>query len=248
MVIPWRHLSHVRGAKDWQATKITPYGDGWRACRDPNEVFPGSRWYVDLATETLVPMLELYAEGDLLDLGCGKVPYYGVYGPRTSSVVCLDWPSSLHNGPYVDVFADLTRELPFRSLSFDTVLLADVLEHVPDPSRVLSEAARLLRPDGNLLVSVPFFYWLHEEPHDYCRYTEFRLRTLCLEAGFDEPRIVSFGGEKAVVVDLLSRMLSAGRWKPRVRDTMIRWARSRPYLGDSFRYPLGYVLWARRSD
>ena len=39
--------------------------------------------------------------------------------------------------------------------------------------------ARVLRPGGKLLLCVPFFYWIHEEPHDYYRYTEFALARFC---------------------------------------------------------------------
>lgn len=39
--------------------------------------------------------------------------------------------------------------------TFDAVLLMDVLEHVPDPTALLAEAARVLRPDGELIAFIP---------------------------------------------------------------------------------------------
>ena len=56
------------------------------------------------------------------------------------------------SGPVVR--ADATS-LPFSGESFDAVVLAEVLEHVEDDAGALAEAARVLRPQGVLAVSVP---------------------------------------------------------------------------------------------
>lgn len=45
--------------------------------------------------------------------------------------------------------------LPYRSESFNGVLLFDVLEHLPDPACSIREAARVLKPSGILCISVP---------------------------------------------------------------------------------------------
>lgn len=50
--------------------------------------------------------------------------------------------------------ADVTA-MPFADESFDAAVLGEVLEHVPDDARALSEVARVLRPGGVLAVSVP---------------------------------------------------------------------------------------------
>jgi glycosyltransferase involved in cell wall biosynthesis len=50
--------------------------------------------------------------------------------------------------------ADL-ENIPAGGPRFDSVLLLDVLEHVPDPQRVLAEVRRVLRPGGRLFVSLP---------------------------------------------------------------------------------------------
>ena len=50
--------------------------------------------------------------------------------------------------------------LPFADESHDLVTLFDVVEHADDDGRVLEEAARVLRPGGTLLLSVPAHPWL----------------------------------------------------------------------------------------
>ena len=50
------------------------------------------------------------------------------------------------------------RELPFPDASFDAVIAASILEYVAVPNSVLAEYARVLRPSGVLLCTVPDIY------------------------------------------------------------------------------------------
>ena len=52
------------------------------------------------------------------------------------------------------------ERLPFASGTFDAAICSEVLEHVVSPVTVLSEAARVLRPGGVLLFSVPNRTWI----------------------------------------------------------------------------------------
>jgi SAM-dependent methyltransferase len=52
------------------------------------------------------------------------------------------------------------------------------MEHVPDPQRMVGEIARVLRPGGAVILSVPFHEPLHEVPYDFYRFTPFSLRKL----------------------------------------------------------------------
>jgi 2-polyprenyl-3-methyl-5-hydroxy-6-metoxy-1,4-benzoquinol methylase len=53
------------------------------------------------------------------------------------------------------VIANLDRETPSLERLYDAIVFGDVLEHLADPFRVLSELARSLAPDGVVVASVP---------------------------------------------------------------------------------------------
>src|SRR5438105_7444115 len=73
-------------------------------------------------------------------------------------------------GPGVDLVADV-EDLPLPSASVGTVLALNTFEHVPHFWRGFDEIHRVLRPDGVLLVSVPFYFHIHAYPNDYWRFT-----------------------------------------------------------------------------
>lgn len=113
-----------------------------------------------------------YAKGKLVDIGCGRMPYRKDLEPLVSEYIGVDHPevSKLYKGVKPEVLAD-AKKLPFKEKSFDIALLLQVLEHVDDPAKVIKEAARVLKPKGVLIISIPFFYPLHDMPYDFGRYT-----------------------------------------------------------------------------
>jgi SAM-dependent methyltransferase len=98
----------------------------------------------------------------------------------------IDSPVARQRG-VADVFY-AGKVFPFESASFDAVLCNQVLEHVFNPDEFLSEIARVLRPGGTLLLTVPFVWDEHEQPWDYARYSSFGLKALLEKQGF---RVVS---------------------------------------------------------
>ena len=198
----------MRNAELWRPTKFVLNGDNLTSSRNPADVAECSRFFVDLLAKHYWRLIRAHASGRLLDLGCGHVPLYGTYRDRVSEVVCVDWADTLHKNPHLDYELDLNEPLPFECKSFDTILLTDVLEHVPEPRRVLEEIARLLRNGGKLLLGVPFLYWLHETPHDYYRYTSFALRRLCEQSDMSVLELDPLGGLPEVFVDLSEKLLT----------------------------------------
>ena len=223
--------------------------------RDTREVGVGSRLSVDVIAGFYQRYLPLHARGRLLDLGCGKVPLYATYKDLAAECVCVDWANTAHKNEYLDRECDLTQALPFLDGEFDTIILSDVLEHIPTPEALCREMARTLAPNGKLIVNVPFFYWLHEEPHDFYRYTEFALRRLVEGAGLELLSIESTGGSPEVMTDMFAKhvdhipvlgnaLAALAQWLT-LSFVRTRWGRK---ISEATRkkFPLGYFLVATK--
>jgi len=121
--------------------------------------------------------------GSLLDVGCGRQPYRHLV-PATRYVgVDVDTPVTRALG-VAELLYD-GRVLPVSDGAFDAVLCSQVLEHVFTPDEFVRELHRVLRPDGLLLLAVPFAWDEHEQPHDFARYSSFGLRSLLKKNGFE---------------------------------------------------------------
>lgn len=123
-------------------------------------------------------------EGLVIDLGCGTAPYKQHILSVANRYVGVDWENSLHDQTNVDVFANLCERLPFDSNYADTITSFQVLEHLPEPDYFLSECCRILKSQGKIFITVPFMWHVHEEPHDYFRYTRYGLEYLLKKNGF----------------------------------------------------------------
>jgi SAM-dependent methyltransferase len=197
----------VKNAERWRPTKFVKTGRGLRASRDRSQVMISSRFVADLAAQWYERAIRTHACGRLLDMGCGQVPLYEVYRDLVQENICIDWANTLHSSIHLDFEVDLGSKLPFADGSFDTILLTDVLEHLPEPVRATCEAARILRSGGKLIIGVPFFYWIHEAPHDYHRYTEFALRRMCQLSGLSVVELEAYGGLPEILHDLTAKGL-----------------------------------------
>ena len=181
-------------------TPLSPYWLDWRMQRR--------------AIELLAPQ----ASGAMLDVGCSERPHAELFAPHVSRYVGLDYPPALLDKQpelweildraqgVVDVFGD-GRRLPFADASFETVLSTEVLEHVLAPAEVLREMARVLKPEGRLLLTVPFVAPLHEMPSDFYRFTPFSLRSLVEESGLSVERIDARGNFALALGSLGSQFL-----------------------------------------
>lgn len=120
--------------------------------------------------------------GDLLDVGCGSRPYEHLFPAARYVGLELDTAKN-RAADFADAYYDGGR-FPFDDASFDAVLCNEVLEHAFEPDRLVAEMARVLRPGGRLLLTVPFAWDEHEQPADYGRYTSFGLAHLLGKHGF----------------------------------------------------------------
>jgi SAM-dependent methyltransferase len=114
--------------------------------------------------------------GNILDFGCGSKPYESLF-INASSYTGVDIEVSGHNHACsrVDVYYD-GNTLPFPDAHFDAVVSFEVFEHVFNIDEAMSEIRRVLKPGGQLLITVPFAWDEHEAPYDFARYTSFGIR------------------------------------------------------------------------
>ncbi len=205
------------------------------------------------ATEQVI---EAHASGDLLDVGCGSMPYRPLIEQAGSTYAGLDVEARTDGVAHIGSATDMTSIEPN---SFDTVLCSEVLEHIAEPSKALAEMARVIRPGGTLILTVPFLGRLHEEPHDYYRYTEHGIRALLDAAGFTIETLQITGSIFSLLGHQVSSATVVGAWRlPVVRwlalatNVVLVTAPARALdaaIGPLRRkLPLGYVVTATRNS
>jgi SAM-dependent methyltransferase len=163
--------------------------------------------------------VQKYASGDVLDIGCGNKPYYTFFEGRNSSYIGCDVVQSSHN--IVDVIC-LATEIPLADNSKDTVFTTQVIEHVADHRKLLSEAFRILKPGGNLIVSGPMCWEHHEEPYDFFRFTKYGFDYILKEAGFETLEIKANGGKWALVGQVFLNSIRASFKKKSFKRKFIK--------------------------
>lgn len=129
----------------------------------------------------------------VLDAGCGtgglikflrsRFSEWNMTGLDFSPVACeLARPRT-----QAEIVEGSIAVLPFDDASFDAAVSVDVLCQIDDPAAGMRELARVVRPDGVVLVNVPAFAWLwsyHDEAvQSKQRFTRPQLRALCADAG-----------------------------------------------------------------
>lgn len=82
------------------------------------------------------------------------------------NIICLD----LFDYENVDIVCDV-ENIPFKESSVDAFVSRSMLEHVPDPSKVVDQFYRLTKNEGVGLHLIPFMYPFHASPYDFHRFT-----------------------------------------------------------------------------
>jgi SAM-dependent methyltransferase len=171
-----------RTAEKWRPPLFASSGGRWASAQAV------LRRFLDLQARSIWRDLRNvlpHATGTILDVGCGAQPYRSLV-PVTARYVGIDSIASKDHFGYdlPDTRYFSGDHWPVADASVDLVLCTEVLEHVPDPRRFLTEAFRCLIPGGTILLTVPFAARWHFIPHDYWRFTPSGLDRLLGEAGF----------------------------------------------------------------
>ena len=149
----------------------------------------------------------------VLDLGCGAGRFVVALRDAGADPVGVELAEAAlerarSNAPGADLrLLDADGSLPLEHASVDLVWCSEVLEHVADTAYLLLEVRRVLRPDGRLLVTVPFHgrvkgalialarFDAHFDPLG--QHLRFYTRTslaAALSSQFEEVRVRAWGG------------------------------------------------------
>ncbi|WP_100086098.1 methyltransferase domain-containing protein [Vibrio sinaloensis] len=132
-------------------------------------------------------------EGQVYDFGCGESPLKSFILSSADNYIGVDWSNCYHSSA-PEIIADLNKPLPIESSSADTIISMSVLEHLCEPQNMLNEAYRVLKPEGSLVLQVPWQWWIHEAPYDFFRYTPYGLKYMLEKAGFKQIEVKASSG------------------------------------------------------
>jgi len=128
--------------------------------------------------------------GVVLDAGAGKKPYKNLF--TDFNYQSTDMPGGFYNEEHD--FECYLHDIPQPDCSYDAVLLNHVIEHVPNPSLVLAEIQRVLKPGGLLIMSFPLNAPLHGEPWHFYNFSHYALADLANEIGYEIKHVEKIGG------------------------------------------------------
>ena len=81
-------------------------------------------------------------------------------------------PADMHVDLY---YEELSR---IESESYEVIVCTGLLEHVPEPQRLINDLYRILKPEGRLIISASAVFSFHECPNDFYHFTPFSFQRL----------------------------------------------------------------------
>ena len=172
-----------------------------------------SRQYLSPAVyaqhRAITALMLKYLQGRVLDIGCGHMPFKDYLPANVTTYDTLELYPRSAEVTYVGDVGDMNM---VPGSTYNSALCLEVLEHVPDPWAALRETARVLKPGGVLILSVPHLSRLHDEPHDYFRYTKYGLRAVLERSGFIVLHLEPKAGLFSFLGHQLSNILLSATW------------------------------------
>lgn len=124
-----------------------------------------------------------HMHGRMLDFGCGSKPYRELFDVAFYIGADIAVSGHDHSNENIDVYYD-GKTLPFGDNEFDSIFSSEVFEHVFNLDEILDELRRVLKPNGKMLITLPFVWDEHEIPYDFARYTSFGITHILQQKGF----------------------------------------------------------------
>jgi SAM-dependent methyltransferase len=129
----------------------------------------------------------------VLDAGAGSCPYKKFFIHANYESTDFDDIFDKQSKRLHDFICSLD-DIPKPDNSYDVIISTQVLEHVPEPQKVITEFYRILKPKGKLFLTAPQGWGIHGEPYHFFNFTRFGLELLFNRAGFRVVFIKPRGG------------------------------------------------------
>lgn len=110
------------------------------------------------------------AKETLLDLGCGRRPFRSLYESGYKKTIGAEHPSSHFPKSEIDIYC-LATEIPLENNTIDTVLCTEVMHDIAEPTKMLDEIHRILKPGGELILTTAFVTPIVDGEYDHYRFT-----------------------------------------------------------------------------
>jgi len=165
-----------------------------RQSRTTRWTFWKYNWIIYHRTIAVLERARAHVRGDLLDVGCGDRPFAWVFDGHVTRYVGTDLYRSICLDARPPDLYSRSEALPFRDVSFDTVLGLSMLTYVPEPLAMLREANRVLKPGGILMLEFTQMAPLLYAPWDFFRFTRYGAAYLLERAGFESLEFIPIAG------------------------------------------------------
>jgi len=147
--------------KEWNERMVKKY--------DPDAFHhhsnPLIRFVEHRRVNTIIKLMNIHGEASVLEIGCGagnvieKMNSGRLFGVDISSSILGKARRKLSNR--ADLFQGDAQNLPCKDEVFQQLICSEVLEHLLSPSDALHEMARILKPHGVAVISVPNEVWIN---------------------------------------------------------------------------------------
>lgn len=161
--------------------------------------------------------------GVVIDFGCGSKPYEELFY-NADQYIGLDIEKSghCHKNSKVDIYYDGSK-IPLDDSSVNWIVCFEVFEHIFNVDDILLEMKRVLKADGELLLTIPFAWFEHEAPYDFARYTSFGMKSILERNGFSVTHMKKTTGALEAIFQLILEYFSLSfRCKFKIANAIIQ--------------------------
>lgn len=127
---------------------------------DFEDYYEKNKTYITFTDARLAKIIDIVVNDkpkSLIDIGCGSGYLLDELAKKLDKTTLWGIDVYENSGKKAWKYkkADITGPLPFKSSTFDSIILGEVIEHVPDPDFLLKECYRILNKKGTLIISTP---------------------------------------------------------------------------------------------